>query len=327
MKWVYNGMILACAVAALAVLPAGATFHPGDRGPQILEIQQALNAAGYAVDADGDYGSGTAGAVRAFQTSHGLDIDGIIGAQTYKAIMGKALPENKCSHFVQKKTDAASAGTGQTIAPMAVTADNEIQVVQQALASHGYSVVIDGVFGSGTEQAIREFQRQRGLDADGIVGKATFYALTGQVLPTGPIRRFGNGGYGGSIAIDGATTAIAQRVLGIANQYIGVPYVFGGTTPAGFDCSGFTRYVYSAVGIDLPREADAQYGVGYTVSAPNLQPGDLVFFSTYLPGVSHSGIYIGNGQFISATNAGVSVDNLNSSYWSSRYVGAKRVVT
>ena len=119
---------------------------------------------------------------------------------------------------------------------------------------------------------------------------------------------------------------MAQQLLGIASQYKGVPYVFGGTTPSGFDCSGFTRYVYSAVGIDLPRMADEQYDVGSDVSMSNLQPGDLVFFSTYMPGVSHVGIYIGNDQFINASNDGVSVADLNSRYWSSHYVGAKRVI-
>lgn len=161
------------------------------------------------------------------------------------------------------------------------------------------------------------------LDTDGIVGPSTFYALTGQQLPTGPIRRFGNGGYNGVPRVQNSE---ATHILDIANQYIGVPYVFGGSTPSGFDCSGFTRYVYSAAGIDLPRAADEQYDVGESVSMANLEPGDLVFFSTYEAGISHVGIYIGNHQFINAASDGVSVSDMDSSYWSSRYVGAKRIM-
>ena len=196
-------------------------------------------------------------------------------------------------------------------------------MIQQALANNGYTVDVDGVFGVGTEQAIRQFQADHGLETDGIVGQSTFYALTGQSLPNGPIRRFGNGGYNGLPRVE---SPAATHILDIANQYIGVPYIFGGSTPSGFDCSGFTRYVYSAAGIDLPRSADEQYDVGYSVSMANLQPGDLVFFSTYDSGISHVGIYIGNHQFINAASDGVSISDMDSSYWAARYIGAKRVM-
>jgi peptidoglycan hydrolase-like protein with peptidoglycan-binding domain len=301
-------------------LVAGATFHPGDRGTQIAAIQQALVNNGSSIMADGDYGPGTQAAVRQFQSAHGLEADGIVGAQTYEALMGTVMPENISSQYGQGN-GAPLQNAPKVMSFPIVTADNEIRVIQQSLANAGYAVDTDGVFGVGTEQAVRRFQASRGLDADGVVGPATFYALTGQVLPTGPVRRFGNGGYG-----SGISSSVAQRLLGVANQYLGVPYVFGGTTPSGFDCSGFTRYVYSAVGISLPRAADEQYNVGYDVAQSSLQPGDLVFFTTYTPGVSHVGIYIGNSQYIDAANAGVSVDSLNNGYWASRYVGAKRVM-
>ncbi len=76
----------------------------------------------------------------------------------------------------------------------------------------------------------------------------------------------------------------------------------------------------------MPRGADEQYGVGYSVSMANLQPGDLVFFSTYESGISHVGIYIGNHQFINAASDGVSISDMDSNYWSARYIGAKRVM-
>ncbi len=118
-----------------------------------------------------------------------------------------------------------------------------------------------------------------------------------------------------------------KEILTYANTFTGVPYKFGGTTPAGFDCSGYIRHVFQKVGVQLPRQADEQYTVGKKVEKQNLQPGDLVFFETYEPGVSHSGIYIGDGQFISATSSsGVAVADIDDGYWGPRYVGAKRVL-
>lgn len=102
---------------------------------------------------------------------------------------------------------------------------------------------------------------------------------------------------------------------------------FGGMTPSGFDCSGFIHYVFNKKGILLPRAADEQFGRGERVSVNRLEPGDLVFFSTYESGVSHSGLYLGDGYFISATSScGVAVATMKNGYWHDRYVGAKRVL-
>lgn len=119
-----------------------------------------------------------------------------------------------------------------------------------------------------------------------------------------------------------------KKALTYASKFKGVPYVFGGSSPRGFDCSGFLCYVFkNSLGIDLPRSADKQYRVGKNVSRKDLKPGDLVFFTTYTRGVSHSGIYIGNNKFISATSsAGIKVVDMNDHYWSHRYMGAKRLV-
>ncbi len=116
---------------------------------------------------------------------------------------------------------------------------------------------------------------------------------------------------------------IAQRLTSSALRFLGVPYVFGGTTAAGFDCSGFVQHVFATLGVDLPRTADAQYDVGKpAVGGP--RPGDLVFFDTY-GGVSHVGIYLGRGEFVHASSShGVMVSHLSDSYWAARYVGAKR---
>jgi cell wall-associated NlpC family hydrolase len=123
------------------------------------------------------------------------------------------------------------------------------------------------------------------------------------------------------------TSAIASNLAHDAMRFLGVPYSFGGTSSAGFDCSGYVQHVFAMLGIHLPRTADSQFLRGSRVRGGDLQPGDLVFFQTYAPGASHVGIYLGGDRFVHASSShGVMVSKLSESYWASRYIGAKRVV-
>ncbi|WP_227937225.1 NlpC/P60 family protein [Alkalihalobacillus deserti] len=116
--------------------------------------------------------------------------------------------------------------------------------------------------------------------------------------------------------------SLQDKIVVDSQSLVGTPYVYGGTTTRGFDCSGFLNYVFSKNGISLPRTAAAIYAAGDPIERKNLQNGDLVFFQTYKPGASHAGIYIGNNQFIHASSSrGVMVSSLNDSYWSQRYIG------
>lgn len=123
-------------------------------------------------------------------------------------------------------------------------------------------------------------------------------------------------------------SASGSQILAKAQQYLGAPYVYGGASPSGFDCSGFVYYVLKELGYSPYRTPADQYKMGTAVSKSNLQPGDIVFFAnTYASGISHVGIYAGDGQFIHAPNSRsvVSYSSLTSGYWSDHYYGARRM--
>jgi len=113
-------------------------------------------------------------------------------------------------------------------------------------------------------------------------------------------------------------------VAGIALSQLGTPYVWAGSAPGGFDCSGLVMWAYSQVGVALPHSSYAQYGYGVPVSRDQLQPGDLVFFD----GLGHVGIYIGGDQFVHAPHTGdvVKISSLDEAWYASTYVGARRIL-
>jgi cell wall-associated NlpC family hydrolase len=125
-----------------------------------------------------------------------------------------------------------------------------------------------------------------------------------------------------SPAIPTAPPATHGGVVGVAMRYLGVPYVWGGASPSGFDCSGLVMYAFGQIGVSLPHSSYAQYGYGTPVSRGDLQPGDLVFFD----GLGHVGIYVGGGSFIHAPHTGDVVKISSMSGWyASTYVGARRL--
>lgn len=130
-----------------------------------------------------------------------------------------------------------------------------------------------------------------------------------------------------SYAKTGIKNLNGDAVVKEASKYKGVRYVFGGTTPKGFDCSGYVQYVFKRLNANLTRTADTQVREGVFVTQRQLKSGDLVFFSTYEPGASHVGIYAGNGKFWNATSSrGIMLCDLKDSYWRTRYYGARRVL-
>ncbi|MCA1060783.1 LysM peptidoglycan-binding domain-containing protein [Rossellomorea aquimaris] len=132
---------------------------------------------------------------------------------------------------------------------------------------------------------------------------------------------------GQKLTIKGTSTgsvAPASSVIDIAKKYVGTPYAWGGTTPSGFDCSGFIYYVFNQAGQSIARtNTEGYYSKSFFVSSP--KAGDLVFFeNTYKVGISHMGIYVGNGEFIHASDSGVVISKLSNTYWNPKFVGFKR---
>lgn len=126
-----------------------------------------------------------------------------------------------------------------------------------------------------------------------------------------------------------SSSSKGEAIVAKAKQYLGVPYVWGGSSPSGFDCSGFTQYVMRACGYSINRTASAQLSNGTSVSYSKLKPGDLVFFkNTYTTSApaSHVGIYVGDGKFIHAGNSGIEITSLSNDYYASRYLCARRIV-
>ena len=162
-------------------------------------------------------------------------------------------------------------------------------------------------------------------------GKSTGVAPSASALngSTGSTGSTGNSGSSnsGDVSIEIEVSATGSLIVETAKKYLGTPYVWGGADPSGFDCSGFVYYVYNSLGIKISRTQATMYSQGTPVSKENLQPGDIVFFqNTYKEGISHCGIYVGDGKFIHSPNSGevVSYANLNSDYYTAHWYGACR---
>ena len=274
------------------------------------------------------FGNITEQGVRAFQISQGIEINGIFDLTTYEAL--KLLKDDTITpeaviEVVEVSPEVAVAPSNLLSFEREIGLEDkgdDVKLLQEALKALGYLEIENctDYFGKMTKESLIAFQTEQGLKADGIVGLRSIDALNqvlkgrGISLPT-PNR----GSERGSIGTDIATTA---------KKYLGSRYVYGGASPSGFDCSGFTSYVYKQFGIKLDRSSGGQASNGTKVSKDSLVPGDLLIFgNTYKSGVSHTGLYLGNGQFIHASTSttGVIISDLNSSYYVKKFLYGRRV--
>ncbi|TWE10306.1 cell wall-associated NlpC family hydrolase [Rudaeicoccus suwonensis] len=276
-----GGSHVSASVRAAAVNQNVVYLSYGDTGSLVKVVQQRVGG----LTTDGIWGPLTQARVLAFQGSKGLTQDGIVGPLTWAALGGfpggsntpTPTPTPSCSVSVLRY------GAEGTL----------VQTAQQRLGG----LTTDGVFGPLTLAAVKAFQYDKGIPVSGAVDAATWSALGGfpcgtsnNPVPTPNPTPVGN------------QTGIGA-VVAIAKQYLGIPYVWGGSTPSqGFDCSGLTSYVYAQAGLYIPRTASAQQA--YMRSTNNPQPGDLVFFG--YPAY-HVGIYLGNNMMIASPRPGQDV--------------------
>ncbi len=282
----------------------------GSTGSQVTDLQNKLKKAGtFHAEATGYFGPVTEKAVKGFQKAKKLQVTGTATKETLDALDG----------LTEKVVSSPSTGEDYGDLLKKGSTGSLVKELQSKLKAIGlYSGSLDGDFGNGTEQAVRNFQSRNKLTVDGIVGPATWEKLKQSTGYEGSSSD-GNSDSGSSNSSFSVMDLIAD-----ASLYIGVPYVWGGNTPTqGFDCSGFLVYVFNKQGVSLPRTMAQMWNVTTSVSSPSV--GDIVYFTTYKPGASHGGIYIGNNKFIHAgSSTGVTISDMTSSYWAPRYLGAKR---
>jgi cell wall-associated NlpC family hydrolase len=222
----------------------------------------------------------------------------------------------------------------------------EVRQLQQDLQDLGYPIKVDGIFGSETKSVVQQFQADEGLEADGIVGPKTFAALEAALerlaesedggedaASDRPDRHGDTTSRSGSRDRDevskdkGEAEDVLDKLYQFAEEYLGVPYKYGGTSKKGIDCSALTQLAMQFLGYDIPRTSAEQVKIGQTVERSQLQAGDLVFFSTTGSGATHVAVYLEKNKLLNATSSkGVTYTSLNENYWDKRYYTAKRII-
>src|SRR5699024_1707968 len=285
----------------------GPALRLGSRGSNVKKLQDQLKSLGYLkINSTTTYfGNMTDKALRAFQKRNGLAVDGSAGPATQRKL--NSSPKKAAS-------SSSSSSSSQTVDGLRLgSRGSNVKKLQNQLKSLGYLKINNTTtyFGNMTDKALRAFQKRNGLAVDGSAGPATQRKLNGSPKKAASNNTPNRGSTGNG------RNDIGTRIANSAKKHLGKKYVYGGNVPNSIDCSGLMVYVYKEFGINLPRTTSAQANVGIRVSKSNLKVGDLIVFSnTYKAGPSHTGIYIGNGNFIHAANerTGVTTSSINSGY-------------
>lgn len=297
------------------ILAEGEVITYGENSKIVRHIQYKLQKTGHYPDQlDGQYGLLTEHAVKGLQSSVQVEVTG----QMDQATMEKLL-------YKEKKADIDAVRSEMN--QIAYGDDNEqVTAVQEVLFYHGYyKGDVDGIYGPLTEEAIQTANAE--LYPEKVAESETVKEETVKdTKEKNTVKEVSNTTEEKDVVVL-QNTNNSSNMIQTAKQYIGTSYVWGGTSPDGFDCSGYIQYVYDESGVTIPRTAAEIWNFATPVDNPSV--GDLVFFETYQPGPSHLGIYLGNGDFIHAgTSRGVEISNVEENpYWKERYLGAKRIST
>lgn len=296
----------------------------GEEGELIRHFQLKLKKLGhYDGNIDGKYGLLTEHAVRQFQSAETIEIDGIMDERTIK----KLIHSEEETEIIKLKPLLETVYFGDR--------NESVRKIQEVLFYYNYySGEIDGIYGPLTEEAIQKITKKYlQKEKTNSTSLSSVEVISDLDQQKGKVDE-------GNLQEKSETNISKTRedapklmevlknndhIITLAKSFVGTPYVWGGTTPSGFDCSGFIHYIYNEQGIVIPRTVNDIWNFATEVNAPAI--GDLIFFETYQPGPSHLGIYLGDGDFIHVSSSnGVEVSNYyKSNYWKSRFLGMKRI--
>lgn len=255
--------------------------------------------------------------------------------------------------LIVTKGQTTSTTVGQTSKPPSVATTVPV-IKPSAVTSKIYTYIVEkgdnlSKIATKNNTTVAKLKEWNGLSSDAIYVNQTLIIKKEQLTSAGPVVSLpGEDQPAGSqqptvsdaekeiaaqlaaekkITVQPSTASLEKykKAIETAQSLIGTPYIYGGNTLAGFDCSGFVKYVYTNAMVNMSRKSSLDYFMNDTTVVANPVPGDVVFFkNTYIPTISHMGIYIGNNQFIHAGSNGVEVSSLSYSYWDTRFVAFKR---
>lgn len=289
----------------------------GDHSDAVRILQHKLNDLSYYdKEMDGEFGIFTEYALKKFQSDHDISANGAVDVQTLQLLL-----EQERQHYLEPLTSIDKPFQfGEK--------SDQVKIIQEALYYFGYyQDEIDAIFGPKTNQALTNFQKDHGLQVTTEVNEVLVETMKEEstiVISDKGKESKQEENVKAAPKTDYQSFDVNQLIQ-VAKQQLGTRYSWGGTTSSGFDCSGYIQYVFKQNNIHIPRTVSEMWNMAQSVDQRSI--GDIVFFETYKKGPSHAGIYIGNDQFIHASESnGVDISNLSDTYWKTRYLGTKRIV-
>lgn len=309
----------------------------GEHARSERTLQHKLNNLSYFDDKhNDDYDVLTKHALKKFQSDHNITVTGAPDKETLTALLNAE--KEQYMELIRNLSESIHPGMH----------GEDVKIIQQALQYFGYYTgEIDGIYGPLTKKALQIAEDEHGIELTKEVTQSSLEQLAEKKQEEEQVEHKVIKGENEQVQHKekevtkekeadthkkkeseskkvNATGSNYAGVVQEAYSHIGTPYVWGGESPSGFDCSGFIQYIYQSQGVTVPRTVSDTWNFTSPAGSPSV--GELVFFETYKPGPSHMGIYIGDGKFIHAGESrGVEISKLNNPYWDQRYLAARKV--